>query len=570
MAKFKKNMMLTEKNYSGSGILSKISFSGKIYLALFLIVAGLVVQCLFILSNLYEYRNDLMYIASSRRTNDDLVKVLYNRSWDMLGKIYISSSSKSVVDFSDDVAHMEQALNNLSDNLNSNDFAKPINNIQDIIDQFRKNGSILTTDGYQVAKNLYDQYIIAVNSLETALTKYYKNNYQEILVVLIIKFSIIFFVLLIEILICKWLISCAIKSIDEPANRIIQFLQNANGDLKVKIPVFTYEGLGATGLLLNDAISKWHGLALEFKNASNKLNYLIDEMTSGFNQVFFLEVQLQEAYREIEASLDEQKQMGKRVDKEIETIISELSELQYLPRKVNQISEEMNSLLAVNKEYLSGLLNKQIEVNNESQGIVNYLKDLATTSKRVDRIMKELDEIEAESEMLAFNSAISAARAGQEGQGFSVVAKEIANLVERSKKASNNLSGLIGQIQEKTEQIVNLAPEKDLVEQNKFSLDKIINSTCTNLSETALKCLNEISIMRQVVETIFIKSNEAFEEISVTSELPQTETNELDEINNIIGHYLESIKHTGEISNKICETVNSLQSATNLLINRNS
>jgi methyl-accepting chemotaxis protein len=570
MAKFRKNMVVSEKNYSGSGFLRKVSFSGKLYLALFLLLAGLFVLFSMVISHLYEYRNDIKEIAVTRRANDDFVQDLYDNARDILGKIYMAAGLEITIDVSNDLAQMQQTLQNLSNNLEGNVFSKAISNTETIINQFNEKAVRINTENYRIAENLCSQITLSLNDLEKVLAGYYKSNYQEILVILVIKLIIIILTLLFGILICKWIVKCAIQSIDEPADRIIRVLQSSNGDLKVKIPIISSEGLGATGLLLNAGISKWHELALEFKNASNKLNYLIDELTSGFNQVFLLEAQLQGAYHEIEASLNEQRQMGEKVDQEIKMIISELTELQYIPRKISQISEELNSLLTVNDENLHGLLNRQIEKNNEPHNIVNYLKDLSATSERVDRITRELEEIEAESEMLAFNSAISAARAGEEGQGFSVVAKEIANLVERSKKASTNLSSLISQIQVKTEEIVGIAPENELIEGDQFSLERTITEICSNLSEASAKCLNEINLMQREVQIIFDKSNKTFEEICAAPELTLSKTKELDKIRDIIGRYLDSLKHTGEINSKICETVNQLQLATNLLINQNS
>lgn len=570
MAKFGKNLNVSGSNYSGAGLLTKISFSGKVYLVLFLLVAGLFVQSILFLSYFYEYRNDLMNIALSRRTNDDTLRVLHDLSQDLLEKFNLSSRSGILVDGSDDIVQISQAINSLKNNLNGNIALEQINKIEALIDQFGRIASPITADKYQAAAKSYGQYNTAVNNLENVLSKHYQRNYQEILVIILIKCVIIFSLLLLEIWVCKLLFKRALWSIDEPADRIIRFLKVANVGSQVKSPVFTSEGLGNTGLILNEGISRWHTLTLSFKNASNKLNYLVDELASSFNQVFFLEVQLREAYLEIEASLNGQEQIGKKVNEEIEVIISDLSELQNLPRKVTEISEELNSLFTVNKEYLDGVLDRQVEVNNESHDVIVFLQDLGATSERVDLIMKELREIQEESEMLAFNSAISAARAGEEGQGFSVVAKEIANLVERSKKASNNLGGLIAEIQTKTEQIVGIIPEDGLIKSNKLSLDQTINSICLNLSETATKCLTELDQMRQVVETIFVKSNETFEELNSTSGLPQVKTGQLSEIQNTIARYLESVKHTGEVTDKISGSVNSLQSATDLLINRNA
>lgn len=569
MAKFKKNMIIAEQYYSGSGLWSKISLSGKLYLALFIIVAGLLIQFAVIVSHFFQYRNDLKNISVTRRANDDFVMALHNHTQDLFTKLYVVKNSEITVDISSELAQMQQTIQNFSKNLDSNVFSKSIDNFETISQQFNDLGTLINPKSYQVALKLCSEFRRNLTDVEKVLSGYYQNQYQDIAVILIIKLMIILLTLLLGLIICKSLVKCAIQSIDEPADRIIRVLHGSEGDLKVKIPVFSSEGLGASGLMLNTGISKWHEFALEFKNASNKLNYFSEELSAGFNQVFLLEAQLQEVYREIEASLDEQKQMGEKVSQEIQTIITELSELQFIPEKISRLGEDLNNLLTVNKESLSGLLNRQTEDNNESQSIVNYLKDLAATSGRVDRIMRELEEIEVESEMLAFNSAISAARAGEEGQGFSVVAKEIANLVERSKKASNNLSKLISQIQTKTEQIVSLAPEEDLMEEERFSLDQKINLVCANLSETAVKCLNEINVMGEEVQTIFAKNNETFEQINITTDLTYSETNELGKIKDIIGRYFDSLKHAGEISTKVYESINKLQSATNLLINHN-
>ncbi len=570
MAKFRKNLNISENNYSGTGVLSKISFSGKFYLVLFLLIAGLLIQCILVLSHFYEYRNALANNGDFRKTNDGSLSVFRDLSQDLLEKFKISRNSGISVDVSDDLAKLIQASDDLKKNLGHNIALEQIKNIEVIIDQFGKVQSPLSTRMYQEAIALYDRFQKAVISLETALAEHYQRNYQEILVITLIKFAIVLSILLVGILTGKWLVRCALRSVEEPAERIIHCLQGSSAGLQVKLPIFAAEGLGGTGLILNDAIAKWHSLAFEFKNASNKLNYLIEEFVSGFNQLFFLEVQLREVYHEIESSLQDQRQVGKKVDEEIEMITSGLSGIQNLPRKISEISEEVQSLLTVNQNYLNGIINKDFEVKNESHNLMLFLRELGATSGRVDRIAKELGEIEEESEMLAFNSAISAARAGEEGQGFSVVAKEIANLVVRSKKASENLSGLISEIQTQTDHIVGLMPEKDEVESGQIVLDQIINSVFENLNETIAKCVVELDQIRQVAETIFVVSHETFEKVNLKFGSSPMETSGLIEIQKTIDRYLESVAYTGKIKDKIHETVNNLQSATDLLINWNA
>lgn len=570
MAKFRKNLNISESNYSGTGILSKLNFSGKFFLALFLLSTGLLIQYILMLSYFYEYRNALMDIGNFRKSNDRSLAVFRDLSHDVLEKFKISKNTGIVVDVSEDLSQIILACDSLKKNLHQNIALEQIKDIEEIVTQFRKIKSPLPALIYQESLKLFEQFQEAVISLETVLSGLYQRNFREILIIMFLKFAIVLSILLIEIAICNWLVRCALRSVEEPAERIIRCLQGSNADLQVKLPIYAREGLGATGLILNEAIAKFHSLALEFKNASNKLNYLTEELASGFNQLFFLEVQLREVYHEVESSLKDQQQVGNRVDEEIEALIFNLSGIQNLPRKLSEISEEFNSLLTVNQDYLKGITGRQLEVKNESHNLTAFLRDLEATSGRVDRIVKELGEIEEESEMLAFNSAISAARAGEEGQGFSVVAKEIANLVERSKKASADLGGLISEIQAQTDQIVNLIPENSEVKSGKIALDNIINSTFENLNETAAQSLAELDQMRQVAETIFFISSETFEGINHGLKSSPMETSGLIEVQKAINRYLESVAYTGKVKDEIHETVNELQSATDQLINRNA
>lgn len=570
MAKFRKNLIVSDNNYSGTGILAKLNFSNKFYFALFLLALGLSIQSIVILSCFFEYRSELLNLANFRQNNEDSITVFRDLSQELNAKFKVSGRTGIPTEVFYSLNQMIQACDNLKRNFDEQIILKQIDHIVEFIAEFDKIPPPLSTEAYQETVPLFHKFQVAVNSLEAGLGEFYQRNYHEILITMVVKFTIVFLILLLEIEICKWMVRCAVRSVEEPAERIIRGLQGPNGDLQVKLPIFASEGLGATGLILNEAISKWHSLALELKNASNKLNFLVDELESGFNQLFFIEVQLGEVYREIETSLKDQQQIGKRVDEGLQMIGFKLSELQYLPGKIKKVAEEFNSLLAVNQDYLSGIVDRQLEINNESHDLKIFLWELGATSGQIDRIIKNLEEIEEESEMLAFNSAISAARAGEEGRGFSVVAKEIANLVEHSKKASTSLSGIIGEIQTQTDYIVGLIPENAAANADRISLDRFLTTVCQSLYETSEKCVIELEQMCQEIETIFIKSSETYEAINSKLNSSPIEINGLSEVRKTIGRYLESVKYTGELKDKIYDTVNSLQLATDRLINRNT
>ena len=97
--------------------------------------------------------------------------------------------------------------------------------------------------------------------------------------------------------------------------------------------------------------------------------------------------------------------------------------------QANQLMEETRSVVA--------------EASQSMRAMDQSMTEISTAGEEIGKIIKTIDEIAFQTNLLALNAAVEAARAGEAGKGFAVVADEVRNLAQRAAEAARNTSGMI-------------------------------------------------------------------------------------------------------------------------------
>lgn len=146
-----------------------------------------------------------------------------------------------------------------------------------------------------------------------------------------------------------------------------------------------------------------------------------------------------------------------------------MSEISNLTKSTNDLTDKLylegNKLLEISDETVKksyegkAAIEEMVQIikslENENRENTANINELARKFSQVNEVVQLITNIASQTNLLALNAAIEAARAGEQGNGFAVVASEIRKLAEMTKQSTNDISDLIGGIENETRMVLN-------------------------------------------------------------------------------------------------------------------
>lgn len=201
---------------------------------------------------------------------------------------------------------------------------------------------------------------------------------------------------------------------------------------------------------------------------------------------------------------------------------------------------------------------KTQESNLASEKVSNAINEVDESSQAINVIMNTITEIASQTNLLSLNASIEAARAGDAGKGFSVVAVEIRKLAEQSAKAANEIREIIKNVQANSKKAVD---EMNVTKTTIFAQDKAVTETkgiFSEISNTISNLENEIGEINKLNDQMVVKKNDIvnlMQEISASSQESSAATEQIAASSEEQVAGMEDVANTAEQLNLTAQTL---------------
>lgn len=513
---------------------------------------------------------DKMATRTTETYNENLLPISYvgqmrtnNRAMEsFLLELLISKDAKKKAELSDSIKGKVEENNNLLIQLKNTEFNNSVilgkvNEYASYLPDYRaQRDTIIKLAGLNHTEEAYSAYSGSFNVSREIMVKYLKEISASLLKEAeahdmastasadSMKTKSIIVITL------AWLICLAIsymitRLITKPLKELQGLMKRAEeGDLTVSAVYTAKDEIGQINVSFNNMLDSLRKIMLGVSESAEMLSASSQEMSASAEQTSRASQMIAESSGEIAAGIEEQNININSTSRSIQAMSNDIT-------AVELSSFEMSDLMGVaaastdrGVEAVDNILTQMKEIDSSVSQSQEIVSNLGLLSQEINTIITTINGIATQTNLLALNASIEAARAGEHGRGFSVVAGEIRNLAEATRRSSLQVTDIITNIQEQTgsavesmalgsELVSHGVAQSQLIAQAFHEIQSSIKDA-TEQTEEIKEAIEHVSAESQGVaasiDQIYAISNEGAAGIQDTSAASQQQLSAMEEM----------------------------------------
>lgn len=328
-------------------------------------------------------------------------------------------------------------------------------------------------------------------------------------------------------------------SLIQPIIRVKDTVESfANGDLTRRAEI----KVRFLGRELQDEITS---LGQSVDSMADQMSTVIGRITDSSNLLASASEQLSTSSTQITDGADRQSAQTAQVATAMEEMNATVIEVAKNSQQVSESARSAQNIAVNGGSVVEQAITAMQEVAESTSVTADTIRKLGRSSEEIGTIVSVINDIADQTNLLALNAAIEAARAGEQGRGFAVVADEVRKLAERTTKATKEISGMISTIQTETGTAVEAMAEGTAKVENGVHL--------ANQAGDALKQI--VTGVENVTDMISHIATSAEEQSSTTDEISRN----MDSIAEVAKSNVSAIGEVANATNEMARLATELK-----------